>query len=166
MTPVTTAFMKGLMTPMVKDDVNFVNAKVLAKEMGIKITESASAESEDYINLVTVNVRSTEMTSTVSGTIFGKQDPRIVKIDKFRLEMVPSGHMILINNIDRPGSIGEIGTTLGNASINIGRMQVGQEEEGDRNIIFIQTDTQISDEVMETVRELGSVKTAIPLEFD
>jgi len=166
MTPVSTAFMKGLMTPMVKDDVNFVNATVLAKEMGIKITESASAESEDYNNLVTVIVRSTEMTSTVSGTIFGKQDPRIVKIDKFRLEMVPSGHMILINNIDRPGSIGEIGTTLGNASINIGRMQVGQEEEGDRNIIFIQTDTQISDDVMDTVRELGSVKTAIPLEFD
>jgi len=165
MTPVSTAFMKGLMTPMVKDDVNFVNAKVLAKEMGIKITESASAESEDYINLVTVTVRSTEMTSTVSGTIFGKQDPRIVKIDNFRLEMVPSGHMILINNIDRPGSIGEIGTTLGNAKINIGRMQVGQEEEGDRNIIFIQTDTQISDDVMDTVRELGSVKTAIPLEF-
>lgn len=166
MTPVSTAFLKGLMTPMVKDDVNFVNAKVLAKEMGIKITESAGAESEDYINLVTVQVRSTEMTSTVSGTIFGKQDPRIVKIDKFRLEMVPSGHMILINNIDRPGSIGEIGTTLGNANINIGRMQVGQEEDGDRNIIFIQTDTQIPDEVMDAVRDLGSVKTAIPLEFD
>lgn len=165
MTPVTTAFMKGLMTPMVKDDVNFVNAKVLAQEMGIKITESSSAESEDYINLVTVAVRSTEMTSTVSGTIFGKMDPRIVKIDKFRLEMVPSGHMILINNIDRPGSIGEIGTTLGENNINIGRMQVGQEEEGDRNIIFIQTDTRISEKVMNAVRDLGSVKTAIPLEF-
>ena len=165
MTPVSTSFMKGLMTPMVKDDVNFVNAKVLAKEMGIKITESASAESEHYLNLVTVRVRSTEMTSTVSGTIFGKQDPRIVKIDKFRLEMVPSGHMLLINNIDRPGSIGEIGTTLGNNKINIGRMQVGQEEEGDRNIIFIQTDTRISDEVMAAVRDLGSVKTAIALEF-
>ena len=105
------------------------------------------------------------MTSTVSGTIFGKQDPRIVKIDKFRLEMVPSGHMLLINNIDRPGSIGEIGTTLGNNKINIGRMQVGQEEEGDRNIIFIQTYTRISDEVMAAVRDLGSVKTAIALEF-
>ena len=165
MTPVSTAFMKGLMTPMVKDDVNFVNAKVLAQEMGIKITESASAEAEHYINLMTVQVRSTEMTSTVSGTIFGKQDPRIVKINKFGLEMVPLGHMILINNIDQPGSIGEIGTTLGDNNINIGRMQVGQEEDGDRNIIFIQTDTRISDEVVSAIRELGSVKTAIPLEF-
>jgi D-3-phosphoglycerate dehydrogenase len=165
MTPVSTAFMKGLMTPMVKDDVNFVNAKVLAQEMGIKITESASAEAEHYISLMTVQVRSTEMTSTVSGTIFGKQDPRIVKINKFGLEMVPLGHMILINNIDQPGSIGEIGTTLGDNNINIGRMQVGQEEDGDRNIIFIQTDTRISDEVVSVIRELGSVKTAIPLEF-
>jgi len=165
MTPVSTAFMKGLMTPMVKDDVNFVNAKVLAQEMGIKITESASAEAEHYINLIAVQVRSTEMASTVSGTIFGKQDPRIIKINKFRLEMVPLGHMILINNIDRPGSIGEIGTTLGDNNVNIGRMQVGQEEDGDRNIIFIQTDTRISDEVVGAIRELGSVKTAIPLEF-
>ncbi|MCG6909834.1 MAG: phosphoglycerate dehydrogenase [Deltaproteobacteria bacterium] len=165
MAPVSTAFMKGLMSPMVKDDVNFVNAKVLAQEMGIKITESARMESEDYLNLVTAKVRSTEMTSTVSGTIFGKQDPRIVKIDKFRLEMIPLGHMVLINNIDRPGSIGEIGTTLGDNGINIGRMQVGQEEDGDRNIIFIQTDTQISEKVMGDIRDLGSVKTAIPLEF-
>ncbi|MBW2297126.1 MAG: phosphoglycerate dehydrogenase [Deltaproteobacteria bacterium] len=165
MAPVSTALMKGLMTPMVKDEVNFVNAKVLAQEMGIKITESVNAESEDYLNLITVQVRSTEMTSTVSGTIFGKQDPRIVKINKFRLEMIPLGHMVLIHNIDRPGSIGEIGTTLGKNSINIGRMQVGQEEGGDRNIIFIQTDTQISDAVMAEIRNLGSVKTAIPLEF-
>ena len=79
--------------------------------------------------------------------------------------MVPNGHLALIYNIDRPGSIGEIGTALGNHKINIGRMQVGQEEEGDNNIIFLCTDTPIPEAVFEELRNLASVKTAIPLEF-
>jgi D-3-phosphoglycerate dehydrogenase len=165
LSPVSTAIMKGLMTPMVKDDVNFVNAQALAKEMGIKVTETTTAESEDYLNLITVGVFSTAVVSTVSGTIFGKKDPRIVKINNFRLELIPQGHMALIYNIDRPGSIGEIGTVLGNHQINIGRMQVGQEEGGDRNIIFMQTDTKIEDTILEEIRNLDSVKRAIRLEF-
>jgi len=165
LSPVTTAALRGLLLPEVKDDVNFVNARVIAKDRGIKVTETETADSDEYNNMITLKVVSTEATSTVSGTIFGKRDPRIVRINSFRLEMVPNGHLALIYNIDRPGSIGEIGTTLGNHDINIGRMQVGQEEEGDNNIIFLCTDTPIPDDVFTELRNLGSVKTAIPLEF-
>lgn len=163
--PVMTSVLKGLLTPILKDDVNFVNAQVLAKDRGIKVTESYTAEAEYYLNLISVRVVTTEMESYVAGTIFGKHDPRIVKINKFRLEMIPCGHMALIHNIDKPGSIGEIGTTLGRHHINIGRMQVGQEEDGDRNIIFLTTDTPIPDEVIEEMRNLSLVKTVTPLEF-
>lgn len=165
LSPVTTAVLKGLLTRMVKDDVNFVNAKIIAKERGIKVTETTSAKSEDYINLITVKVITTKMTSTVSGTIFGKSDSRVVRINTFRLEMVPKGHLALIHNYDRPGSIGEIGTTLGKHNINIGRMQVGQEEEGDRNIIFLCTDTPIPEAVVAELLTLPTVKTVTPLEF-
>ena len=165
LSPVTTAALRGLLLPEVKDDVNFVNARIIAKERGIKVTETETADSDEYNNMITVKVVSTEATSTVSGTIFGKRDPRIVRINSFRLEMVPNGHLALIYNIDRPGSIGEIGTTLGNHNINIGRMQVGQEEEGDNNIIFLCTDTPIPEDVFGELRNLASVKTAIPLEF-
>ncbi len=165
LSPVSTAYLKGLMTPMVKDDVNFVNARVMAKDMGIKVKETTSADLEDYVNLITTRVVTNQMENTVSGTIFGKKDPRVVKIDKFRLEMVPYGHMALIHNIDRPGSIGEIGTTLGNHGINIGRMQVGQEEDGERNIIFMQTDTKIEDDALAELEQLQTVKSVIRLEF-
>jgi D-3-phosphoglycerate dehydrogenase len=165
LTPITTAVLKGLLSPIVKDDVNFVNAQTLAKERGIKVTEATSKEVTDYLNLITVKTITSDTTSTVSGTLFGKKDPRIVKINKFRLEMIPSGHMALINNIDKPGSIGEIGATLGNYGINIGRMQVGQEEDGDRNIIFLTTDTPIPPEVAEEMRHLSLVKSVITLEF-
>jgi len=136
-----------------------------AKERGITVTETKTAEADRYISLITVRVITTEMENAVSGTIFGKDDPRIVGINTFRLEMVPDGHLALIYNIDKPGSIGQIGTTLGKHKINIGRMQVGQEEEGDRNIIFITTDTPIPARVFEELRNLSLVKTVIPLEF-
>jgi D-3-phosphoglycerate dehydrogenase len=163
--PVSVAALCGLLKHFVKDDVNFVNAAVIAKQRGIKVTESHGGESEEYVNLITMKVLTTEMTSTVSGTIFGKQETRIVKINNFRLEMIPSGHLALIYNIDKPGSIGQIGSTLGKHNINIGRMQVGQEVGGDRNIIFLSTDTPIPSDVVDELRGLSLVKTVTPLEF-
>ena len=165
LTPVTTAMLKGLLTHMVRDDVNFVNAPVIAGERGIKITETRSTASEEYVNLMTVRAITQQMTNTVSGTLFGKKDSRIVKINRFRLEMIPSGHLALIYNIDKPGSIGQIGSTLGKHRINIDRMQVGQEEMGDRNIIFLSTDKPIPDDVVDELNALSLVKTVIPLEF-
>jgi D-3-phosphoglycerate dehydrogenase len=165
LSPVTCAVLKGLLTPIVKDDVNFVNAGVLAKERGIKVTEGSTAASDDYTNLITVSVATTEMSSSVSGTIFGKSDARIVMINDFRLELIPEGHLGLIHNMDIPGSIGEIGTLLGKFNINIGRMHVGQEKDGARNIIYLQVDTPLNEEVVAQLRRLRTVKSVYPLEF-
>jgi len=165
MAPVSTALLRGLLIHVVKDDVNFVNANFIAKERGIKVTETASAESEDFINLITVKGVTADKTTTIGGTIFGKKDQRIVRINNFRLEMHPSGHLALIHNLDKPGAIGSIGTTLGKNNINIGRMQVGQEEEGERNIILLKTDSPIPEPVVKELRALPMVKSVIPLEL-
>jgi D-3-phosphoglycerate dehydrogenase / 2-oxoglutarate reductase len=163
--PVTTALMKGLLTPMVKEVVNFVNARVVASQRGIKVTETTVGGHEEYTYLLTAKLVTTEGESLVSGTIFGKKDTRVVRINTFRLEMIPLGHMALIHNLDIPGSIGEIGTTLGRHGINIARMQVGQEEGGERNIIFLCTDTPIPEAVLTQMRALRTVKSVTPLEF-
>jgi D-3-phosphoglycerate dehydrogenase / 2-oxoglutarate reductase len=166
LTPISTAVIKGLLSAVVtQGGVNMVNARSLAEERGITVTETTGAAAEDYLNLLTVKVTTTTGSSLTSGTLFGKKDPRIVRIDKFRLEMVPKGHMALIHNIDKPGSIGQIGSTLGRHKINIGRMQVGQEEDGDRNIIFLTTDTPIPPAVADELRTLSLVKTVTTLEF-
>lgn len=165
LSPVSTAILKGLLTPMVRDAVNFVNSPVIAKEMGIKVIESTSAESDHFINLISVRVSTTDMTTTVAGTIYGKCDPRIVQIDSFGLELVPEGHLALIYNEDKPGAIGSIGTTLGRHDINISRMQVGQDQDGENNIIFLRTDTLIPDDVLAELRALPQVRTVTPLEF-
>lgn len=165
MSPVTTAILKGLLTQMVKDQVNFVNAPAVAKEMGIKVTESSTKESEDYTQLLTLNVVSEKGKNEMSGTIFGKSDIKVVKINNFRLELVPEGYILLIYNQDKPGAIGGIGTVLGAHGINIGRMQVGQEKNGDRNIIFLQTDTKVPEEVIDEVLSAELVSSVMPLEL-
>ncbi len=168
MSPVSTAVLKGILALMVKDDVNFINAQIIAKERGIKVTET-TAESEDYMNLITIHAITTEMTNKVSGTIFGKNEPRVVQINNFRLEMIPQGHLALIHNLDKPGAIGSIGTTLGKHGINISRMHVGQEKgaenEEDNNVIFLRTDTPIPNNVAEELRELQLIKSVTPLEL-
>ncbi len=164
LSPVSTALLKGLLEHVVKDDVNWINAGVLAKERGITVTESTSPEADHFVNLITATVFSDE-TATVSGTIYGKSDPRIVKINHFGLELIPEGHLALIYNSDKPGAIGSIGTTLGKHGVNIARMSVGQDEDGENNIIFMKTDTSIPEKVIEELCGLPMVKTVTPLEF-
>jgi D-3-phosphoglycerate dehydrogenase len=163
--PVTTAALKGLLTPFLKDDVNFVNASYMAKERGIKVTESRSVEAEDFTNLIALDVQTAEGENTVSGTIFGKREPRIVKVNKFRLDLVPEGHLLFIRNADRPGAIGSIGTLLGRHKINIARMHVGQEKDGDRNVILLNTEMPTPAEVLEELRALPLVNSVTPLEL-
>jgi D-3-phosphoglycerate dehydrogenase len=165
MAPVSTAILKGLLTPMVKHAVNFVNAPVVAAEMGIKIIESTTSEAEDYTHLITLRVHTDAGENLVAGTIIGRSDIKVVKINNFRLELVPEGHILLIFNQDRPGAIGGIGTILGRHNINIGRMHVGQEKDGDLNIIFLQTDTPVPPEVLEELRLAQMVSSVTSLEL-
>jgi len=166
LSPVSMAVLKGLLTHIVKDDVNFVNSQALAKERGIRITETSSDESYEYVNLIIVKVVTTEITNTVSGTIFGKNEIRIVKINNFRLEMIPTGHISLIYNLDKPGAIGSFATLVGSNNINIEQMQVGQEETGGMSIIFVKTSVRIPEKVIEKVLDLPLIISVTPLEFE
>lgn len=163
--PVTTALLKGFLTPALKDDVNFVNAGILAKERGARVMETKSADAKDFISLIKVIVKSDKSTHTVSGTIYGKAEPKIVRIDNFRVEMVPHGYVLLVHNQDKPGAIGSIGQVLGDRGINIARMQVGQESDENRNFIVIETDIGPSEAVIEELRNLSLINNVIAVQL-
>jgi len=163
--PLTVSLTKGVLTPVVGDEVNFVNAPLLARERDIKISESKRTEAEDFTSLITVRMKTTERENTVSGTTFGKQDPRIVRINDFRLEAPLEGHLLLIYNIDTPGTIGAIGTCLGQHRINIATMEVGQVIEQGQNIIMMRTDTPVPIEVQDELLGLGNVTFVQRLEL-
>jgi D-3-phosphoglycerate dehydrogenase len=155
--PLTTAMLKGLLTPILKDDVNFVNASYIAADRGIKVVESRSKTSEDFSSLVKLTVKTLEGQNIISGTIFGKTLPRILRINDFYLEAIPEGHNLLLYNQDSPGVIGQIATTLGNRGINISRMKVGEEKRKKQNIILLTTNSFVEDEFLEELRGLKQV---------
>jgi D-3-phosphoglycerate dehydrogenase / 2-oxoglutarate reductase len=155
--PITISAIRGLLSQFVKDDVNSVNAISLANEMGIKISESTSKEAGNLLNLIRLTIVTETETNILEGTIFGKDDARIVRINKFRLEVIPQGHLSLIHNVDKPGSIGSIGGALGKHNINISRMMVGREGEEDSNIIILTTDSPVPPNVVKDIESLDLV---------
>ena len=155
--PLTAALLKGVLTPALKDEVNFVNAPVIASERGIKVVESKTETSEDFASLVVTRVKTDEGENIVSGTVFGKNIPRILRIDDFYLEAFPEGHNLLIKNRDVPGVIGAITSTLGSKGYNIGRMHVGQDREKGENGVFLATDSPVNDEVLSQLNSIDDV---------
>jgi D-3-phosphoglycerate dehydrogenase len=112
-----------------------------------------------------LKVRSLEGDNIVSGTIFGKTLPRILRINDFYLEAIPEGHNLLIHNEDTPGVIGRICSTLGERAVNISRMQVGQERMKKQNVILLTTDMTVKEEVLEELRGLEHVYSARRIEL-
>jgi len=155
--PVTLSALKGLLTPILMENVNFVNASVIAKERGIKVNESKSSDAGDYNSMITMRIKSPKRELLVSGTLFSKKDPRIVKIDDYTVEIVPEGNMLVMHNNDKPGVIGNIGAIMGNNNINIARMHFGRESAGGRAISVVNIDSSISDELLKQIRLLPNI---------
>jgi D-3-phosphoglycerate dehydrogenase len=163
--PITVAFLKGLFTPILKDAVNYVNAPIIAKERGIKVIEAKSETSDDFVNTLSIKVVTSEGENTLVGTVFGRNEPRLVRLNCFRLEALPSGPMLLVFNNDVPGVIGALGTTLGISGVNISRMTVGREEKSNQNIILLSTDELVSKELLARVEDLDNITKAQVLDL-
>jgi D-3-phosphoglycerate dehydrogenase len=146
-----------MLTPILGEMVNFVNVPVHVKERNIRVRESVRSEAEDFTNLISVHLKTSETENLVAGTIFGKKDLRVVRINDFRLEAATEGHVLLIYNIDTPGTIGAIGTCLGRHNINISMMNVGQILDRGQNIIFLRTDGPVPKNVVQELLAMDNV---------
>jgi D-3-phosphoglycerate dehydrogenase len=155
--PVTIAAIKGLLEPVIPETVNFVNAPVIAKERGIEVKETMSPESGDYHSMLTLRIKANGKTHYVEGTLYGKKDPRFVRVDEFPVEIIPEGTMLYIHNHDRPGVIGNIGSTLGKNNINIARMHFGREKPGGMAISVVSVDQDVSEEVLKELKSLPNI---------
>lgn len=165
--PITVSFLKGLFTPILKDAVNYVNAPIIAKDRGIRVVESKTSQSDDFLNLLSIRVKTTEGENVLAGTVFGKNEPRLVRVNNFRLEALPAGPMLFVENNDVPGVIGQLGTTIGNGGVNISRMTVGEIRGKDQNVnvILLNTDTLVGKDLLEKVRGLENINEAMCLEL-
>jgi D-3-phosphoglycerate dehydrogenase len=156
--PVTQSLLKGLLTPMASDvSVNYVNAAIIAREKGLKVVESKVSGHQDFTSLITVTLKNGGDERRVSGTIFGRTNPRIVQINDFYLEALPEGTILVIHNHDRPGVIGAIGTLLGNRKINISRMQLGLEKGKSEAIALYNVEGDVTPQVVAELEKLPNI---------
>jgi len=155
--PLTIAALKGLLTPILEETINYVNAPVIARERGIEVKEVKSSDAGDFTSLITLQVEADKKTSRIAGALYSRRDPRIVQLDSFRLEIVPEGHMLFILNNDRPGVIGHVGQILGKHEINIARMQCSREEKGGKALLILGVDGPLPPQVLRAVRVAKNV---------
>ncbi len=155
--PMTLAALKGLLAPTLQENVNYVNAPLIAKDRGIEVKVSTSDDTKEYTSLITIKVKTVGKELSVSGTLNSKKEPRIIQVDDFPMETVPDGDMLVLKNNDKPGVIGGIGTLLGQNGINIARMQFGREMQGGLAMSVVSIDSQVPDSLLEKVRNLPNV---------
>jgi D-3-phosphoglycerate dehydrogenase len=150
--PITIAVLKGLLE-RVSERVNMVNAPHVAQERGIRVIESKASRPQDFASAITTRVRGC-VDRLIAGAVFHGKQPRIVRIDDFMLEAIPEGPTILIQNHDRPGVVGNVGRILGDAAINISRMQLALVRERNEAAMLVNVDTVPPESVMEELRNL------------
>ena len=162
--PITGAVLAGLMR-VHSDTVNMVNAPFLAKERGLDVREVRHDREGDYHTLVRVTVGTQAGDRSVAGTLFGNSAPRLVELFGIKVEADLAGHMLYIVNEDAPGFIGRLGTTLGEAGVNIGTFHLGRRSAGGEAVLLLSIDDTVSPELIAKVRALPGVKTAMALTF-
>jgi D-3-phosphoglycerate dehydrogenase len=154
--PLTAIVLKGLLSEQM-DSVNMVNAPVIARERDIDVSEATHERASDYQTLIRLTVETEGSTLSVCGTLFGGDKPRLVEVNGIPMEAELGATMLFVANIDRPGFIGNLGRTLGEAGINIATFHLGRSDAGGHAIALVNTDGLVDEATLEKVRALPHV---------
>jgi D-3-phosphoglycerate dehydrogenase len=143
------AVLKGFFGGISDEAVTYVNAPQLAKRHGVEVRDVSSATSADYVNLITLRGGNHSISGTLSGP---RSEQRIVNIDDTPFDVPPVDHMVIIQNDDRPGVIGTVGTLLGNAGVNISDMDVSRVDGSGTAVMLIAPTAVVPADVLDALR--------------
>ena len=156
--PLTQTVIKGLLDPIMAEKVNLINAPLLLKQRQIELTASTTSQSTGYTGEITVKVKGCAKEEySASGAVFPGQEVRLVRLNDYMLEAELEGINLIIQNLDKPGTIGHIGTTLGNFNVNIANMHLARSRERDRAIAIVRLDNEAPPEALEKLRAHPSI---------
>ena len=166
--PLSAALVKGLLESVSEAHVNLVNAPVVARDWGLEIVESRSTAAEQYSNLVTIRVAADgpEAPSSVLSATITWGEERVVRVDRYATDFVPSGHILIARNLDRPGMVGRVGTILGEAGVNISHMDVGpvasmaggrMRQAGGEALMILALDGPVPEDALERIDEADGI---------
>ena len=161
--PLTSLVLTGLLRPLL-DSVNMVNAPVIARERNIDVTEIKNDQSGDFQSLIRVTVETERQTRSVAGALFGSM-PRVVQVQDISFDAQLGPYMLFIRNEDKPGFIGKLGTTLGNAGVNIANFHLGRSPGNGHALALVEIDEPCSEAVASQIAAIEGVIQAKILKF-
>jgi len=164
--PLTASLVASLMIPLVGEGgVNMVSAPIVARERGIKISETRKDEQGAFGTYMRLTITSETQKRSVAGTIYSDGKPRFIQIKGIGLEAEPQPYMLYTTNADLPGYIGALGTTLGALGVNIATFALGRVVKDGEAIALVGVDAPIDDATLKTIASLPQVKQAKALAF-
>jgi D-3-phosphoglycerate dehydrogenase len=155
-TPLTAAVLRGMLETATTERVNLVNAGALAKARGITVVERKTPDAGAFASLLTLSGEAGGRTAVVAGTV-AAGEPRITRLDDYRLDMAPSDTMLITRHMDRPGTVGRVGTRLGEADVNISAMHLARSRPREDALMILALDDDVPESVSEAIRAQEAV---------
>lgn len=155
--PLAVALLKGLLTPVLGETVNYVNAPYLANEHGLSVHQMASSGMQEYSNVVACQLATASEKRLIAGTLLTRSQPRIVRLDDIPMDVLPEGFMLAIESRDIPGVIAQVASLLGESKLNIAEYRLGRDKPGGTAFSFINLDSEAPEAVLAQLRGLPPV---------
>jgi len=154
---ITRATLKGLFQSFLGDTVNYVNSTATAKSRGIKIKEEIKQEEIEYTNLLSITIKSDKEEMNLWGTVYSSNHGKIVKFNDYFFEITPKGTFLVINNQDKPGVIGRIGSIMGENKINIASMHVSRNTTSQEALTILNVDTEVNESIVNLLLKVPEI---------
>jgi len=151
--PVSMSLVNGLLSPVLGETVNSVNALDVAADRGVSVQVTQSSKEEEFVNLINAQITTDEESFSLWGTLSSNNQPRIVKINQVYVEAIPQGYMLVVHNNDKPGIVGVIGSVLAEDKINIGAITLGRETPGGKAISVVNVDNEVKEKTISRMKE-------------
>jgi D-3-phosphoglycerate dehydrogenase / 2-oxoglutarate reductase len=159
--PLTVALLKGLLARSLGESVSYVNAPMLAAERGIQVAQTKGLKTGDYSTLVSVQVTLDDGEEIIiAGTLLDRQEAHIVQINEYRMNFVPSGHLVIMGSFDQPGVIGKVGTLMAENKVNIASWHTGRATPGGQTLTVLTLDQPLEEDVFAQLLQLEFVRHA------
>jgi D-3-phosphoglycerate dehydrogenase len=159
LTAVTRELITGFLRYTHGNDVNPVNAPAILANLGLEVIETRQSEAGEFTDLIEASITQDGVTASVGGTLYGSK-PRIVTINGRFVEGVPSGIILLLENRDRPGIVGHLGTLLGQNKVNIASMSLSRNEVGGQALTLLNLDSAPDEALLAKVTSDADISTA------
>lgn len=154
----TDSLLKGILLQHMSESVNLINARHYADQRGFSIRETTTSRMGTYRDLITVKLDGADNFQSISATVFGEDDYRVVSIDGFGIELRLKRDFLIYKNVDRPGMLAAVSGALAARDVNIASLSNGRTRKGSDAITAIAVDRPLDGEEQEAIGELDGVR--------